>query len=92
MVERNEDCAKALQRLKEKGVRGERLDQDKCPWYINSKEYKYCFWLYMSDDRNKKERQLTEIANLLGTSVNNIKLIETGAFSKIKDSLTHLTT
>ena len=41
-------------------------------------------------ENNKKDRQLTDIAKLLNTSVNNIKLIETGALSKIEESLNHL--
>jgi len=84
-------CAKALERLKNKGVRGEKLNQTICPWYIDSPFYFYCFWLYLYDEKNRGEHQLTEIAKLLKTSVNNIKLIENNALSKIREQLTHLT-
>ena len=90
LIEGKVSCEKALERLSKKGVRGEKLDHERCPWHIDSPHYKYCFWIYISDPKNHKERQLTEIAKLLKTSVNNIKLIEMGALEKISDKLIHL--
>ena len=83
-------CPKAKRRLENKGVRGEKLDENKCPWYINSENHYYCFWIFISDENNQKGRQLTEVANLLNTSINNIKLIEMGALNKIGKHLNHL--
>lgn len=85
-------CFKAKCRLENRGVRGEKLDEEKCPWYINSENHYYCFWIYIDDKNNHKERQLTEVANLLNTSINNVKLIEVGALHKIEKHLNHLKT
>ena len=90
VIKENSVCEKGYNRLNSKGVRGERLDEDRCPWHIDSEKHGYCFWVYMCDENNKKDRQLTEIAQLLNTSVNNIKLIEIGALAKIKHCLNHL--
>jgi len=83
-------CWKAKERLKKRGVRGEKLDKCQCPWYINSPYHCFCFWVYVLDENNQKEHQLTQIAKLLKTSVNNIKLIEVRALEKVKSVLTHL--
>lgn len=84
------NCKKAIKRLGRKGVRGEKLNDELCPWYINSEQHKYCFWVYICDKRNHRGKQLTEIANLLNTSVNNVKLVEVGALEKVRESLIHL--
>lgn len=83
-------CHKAKNRLEQRGVRGEKLDEEICPWHIDSEEHLHCFWVYLLDVEKCKEHQLTEIARLLRTSVNNIKLIETGAFEKLSIQLKHL--
>ena len=83
-------CRKAKERLNRRGVRGEKINVDVCPWHINSSEHYNCFWIYQLDPNAKRGHQLIEISKLLGTSVNNIKLIETEAFRKLKDKLIHL--
>ena len=90
VVENNTPCIKAKRRLNKKGVRGEKLDDQICPWHIDSNKYLNCFWLYILDSSNSKQHQLTEIAKLFKTSINNIKLIEVGAFVKLKEKLNHL--
>lgn len=83
-------CCKATERLGRKGVRGDKIDEEICPWHISSKQHFNCFWVYLLDVNNRKEHQLTEIAALLGTSVNNIKLVQLGALSKLREHLNHL--
>lgn len=83
-------CPKALKRMNEGcrgGVKGERLHEDKCPWYIDSEEHGYCFWIYSLDTKTQEEKNLTEVAKLLKTSINNVRLIEIGALAKIEKHL-----
>jgi len=104
IIKKNECCYKANERLRRKGVgvkasdgkinkndhKGEKLNDVFCPWHIDDDKYLNCFWVYLMDPKNNREHQLIQIAKLLKTSVNNIKLIETSVFTKLKKKLTHL--
>jgi len=72
-------CPYALERI---------ISKDKtkahCPWYLDSEQDNYCFWVYISKNKNTKKHTLQEIAKFTNTSINNIKLAETSGFIRFQ--------
>jgi len=59
----------------------ETICHDECVWYVNNKQYNYCFWKYLHDNKDnisftdyRPWHTLEEIALLWNTSTNNIRL------------------
>lgn len=65
------------------------VDDPICPYYINNPAYKFCFWIYLSEKANCREHTFREIAELTGTSINNIKLAETSGLKRLAKNIKH---
>jgi hypothetical protein len=87
VLEKDISCPKALKKLDEKNKRHSKNDSSVCPWRINSPEYNCCFWIYIADPKNQREHNLREISKLFESSINNVKLAETLAITRLKSFL-----
>ncbi len=66
-------------------------DEPKCPWWINSKEYKYCFWKYVHDksssDGVMPELVQSELAQLFGWSNTKTHFVLKEAIEELTNAL-----
>lgn len=60
-----------------------------CPWFIESKEYNYCFWKYVNAESNKlgdlPKISRANMATLLGITVPKIQQILKNGIKSLED-------